>query len=704
MREFKKFLCLILTIIMLCGIFMPVMAASETKVTMYAPDGRTKEVLQSEVEANKKVGWYTEAVAYMYHPDGRVQIVKYTNINTYKNAGWYRDPVTYVYSPTETKVVKKTEYDKYIKNGWYAEAVANIYSMDGRKKVVKKTEVDAYLKVGWYDSPIITVYSMDGRAKKIPSSKKAAYLKVGWYDSPIITMYTEDGRTKKIPTSQKEAYKKVGWYYGKVITIYAGDGRSKKIGANEKADYLKVGWYEVPMVTVGTLDGRSKVIKKKDLEAYKKVGWYHIPYVKIETKKIEKGFGSLTNQYRLGRYGYASDIQQFKYKNEGFAYAEMAYHAVKITLPSKILNVEVDCAFRDVGVPVLGDAIADDDGNIYIIWGQENKNPDNKEVNTVFITKYSPTGVRLKTVGFKGKEVWGITGRTRDPFHAGNCDSEIANGILVVNYARQMYNGHQSNDVIGVNLSDMSPVKFEGFNSAPYVSHSFNQRVIYSKLAKCFVYANQGDVDYTRGFIISYKGRDHNIFHFYMQSNARGSDYLTNRTFAQMGSLVETSKGIVLVGASAKSIGLKTPSEVQNLFVQVMKPNVFQVSADFFVGGSKRSGETSFNYKDRNNTPLTPVTDYGVRWLTNYTSKDVILPHAVVVNDKIVILWNTPGEKEYTTVANYAVLANDGKVIVPPTVLSKDIPLNSMEDPIYHNGKIWWVGNNKVINIQIAGL
>ena len=46
----------------------------EKKITMYAPDERTIEVFESEVEAYQKVGWYLEPVTYMWNLDG----TKYT--------------------------------------------------------------------------------------------------------------------------------------------------------------------------------------------------------------------------------------------------------------------------------------------------------------------------------------------------------------------------------------------------------------------------------------------------------------------------------------------------------------------------------------------------------------------------------------------------------------------------------------------------
>lgn len=64
----------------------------------------------------------------------------------------------------------------------------------------------------------------------------------------------------------------------------------------------------------------------------------------------------------------------------------------------------------------------------------------------------------------------------------------------------------------------------------------------------------------------------HNIFHFYLEPNANYNMYIVNKTFAQFGGLAETSRGVVLVGASAKSIGEEAKTEKQNLFVQIFNP------------------------------------------------------------------------------------------------------------------------------------
>lgn len=91
-------------------------------VTMYAADGRTIDVLESEIEAYKKVGWYIEPVTQMYALDGRTIYVHNSEVEAHKNVGWYLTPVTTMYAP------------------------------DGRTIVVPQDEVTAYQNVGWYQT------------------------------------------------------------------------------------------------------------------------------------------------------------------------------------------------------------------------------------------------------------------------------------------------------------------------------------------------------------------------------------------------------------------------------------------------------------------------------------------------------------------------------------------------------------------------
>lgn len=379
-----------------------------------------------------------------------------------------------------------------------------------------------------------------------------------------------------------------------------------------------------------------------------------------------------THENYVSNWANVSSVQQFCYKNEGLAYAYVENKHLHIITPNKHLTVEMK-------YPLLGDIISDDEGNFYIVWGKEGvSNTD----ETVFISKYSLEGTHIKSVGFVGQSVMGADGNTKIPFEAGNCVSAIGNGRLMVNYARSMYNGHQSNNVIGINLSDITPIKQESLWDIPYTSHSFNQSAIWSKNYDDFIYADHGDA-YGRGFVVSSNVGEKLLFNFYLQSNANYDMMIVNKTFAQLGGLAETSKGIVLVGASAKSIGESAKKESQNLFVQIFNPHAKEISSSMFVGGTTRNGATSLDINDNKNAPLTKVTNYGVHWLTNYTDANVIAPQVVMADDHIVILWATEKDTFYT------VLSANGDVLTPATSLGK-IQLNSFERPVYHNGAVHW--------------
>lgn len=67
---------------------------NELTVTMHAPDGRTIDIAQSEVEAYENVGWYTEPVVLMYAADGRTRYTLKSEVDAYKKVGWYTEPYT----------------------------------------------------------------------------------------------------------------------------------------------------------------------------------------------------------------------------------------------------------------------------------------------------------------------------------------------------------------------------------------------------------------------------------------------------------------------------------------------------------------------------------------------------------------------------------------------------------------------------------
>lgn len=380
----------------------------------------------------------------------------------------------------------------------------------------------------------------------------------------------------------------------------------------------------------------------------------------------------LTSKRLVSNWANVSDVQQFLYKEEGLAFAIQNKKKLIITTPNSTLELKMK-------YPILGDVISDVEGNFYIVWGKDGSKYTDK---TVFISKYSETGEHIKTTGFEGKSKMGESGNTKFPFAHGNCNATIGDGKLMVNYARTMYNGHQSNNVIGVNIADMSPVEFRSIWDIPYTSHSFNQSVIWSDKYQNFIYADHGDA-YGRGFVVTTGRSEELLFNFYLEPNANYNMYIVNTTFAQLGNLAETSEGVVLVGASAKSLSKAAKNEKQNLFIQIFDPYA-EISPSKFIGGVERKGKTSMDINDNSNTPLTKVTDYGVHWLTNYKDKDVIAPQVVEADNRLVIFWSTKKD------SFYMILSKNGEVIKSETSL-KGVPLNSYERPVYHKGTVYWM-------------
>lgn len=503
-----------------------------------------------------------------------------------------------------------------------------------------------------------------------------------WFDeqSPIIV----DGRTLiPIRSVAEKIGAKVEWEAStETITIIKG-GITLSLKIGDKT-------MQVNGKTFNSLDVAPKVYNGKTLlpirAVLEKLGYDVQWNEQTRTINIEEIDSVIISNLKGTHANYDSNwanissVHQFNYKDEGLAYAYVKDGNLQIVAPSKVLSIEIK-------YPILGDVISDDNGNFYVVWGRDN-DTDDASIETVYISKYLSDGTHVKTTGFVGKSSpWGNdnSAKTKRPFRHGNSVSVIANGILVNYHSKQRYDGHQSDNVVAVKISDMSPYKLP---NDTFSGHSFNQSLIFSKMTSDFFFASHGDA-YIRGFRINnssgkYGDDKQNIFHFYLEANANYDMFIVNRTFAQLGNIAETSKGIALVGASAKSISEAAKEEKQNLFVQIFNPNFGSISSKMFIGGEERSGATSTNINDNNNSPLKKVTDYGVIWLTDYTEENAIAPQLVEADDKLVILWSTEND------SFYMILSSEGKILTPATSLG-GLPLNSYERPIYHNGSIYWV-------------
>lgn len=403
-----------------------------------------------------------------------------------------------------------------------------------------------------------------------------------------------------------------------------------------------------------------------------------------------------------GDWDGTSNAVQFTDKNGNFCFAcdgEKNVTVVRTNSKGAVLKKRITLEKKH---PLFGTVACDSEGNYYLVTGEENTG-DNTNVNTVFISKYNSKGKHIKTVGDNGMSslatYYKNNSATKIPFSAGNCAAAVSGDILAVNYARSMYSGHQSNSVFAVNMKTMEKVT----GIVDYNSHSFAQRL--TAYGDGFLFASEGDC-YPRAFnVTTYadgKLKENEVFHFWVRKGTL-NDYnmfVLNNNFAHMGGIVAVGKNAALVGTSAKSLSSKAESENEQLFIQVFDPTKELDSAPGYITVGKRSGLGGPNGDES-------VTDYGVKWLTNYDSKTKILnPQVVALNEnRIVVLFEKYVEGKNKGVY-YMVLDGKGNVVQKTKRFSSDARLNHAVMPVVSHGKICWIGNSSSAkdNISIFSL
>lgn len=341
--------------------------------------------------------------------------------------------------------------------------------------------------------------------------------------------------------------------------------------------------------------------------------------------------------------------------------------------------------------PDFGTIICDTDGCYYMVTGEENKGGD-RTTETVFISKFSPKGKLLKTVGDDGSSslAYYYTDNyyTQKAFETGNCSAAINDGVISVIYSRLAYSGSQSCSVFSVDLNTFEKVKA----GVIFESHSFAQRVIAYK--KGFAYVSEGDYS-TRAFMIytdKFKNNEARkaVFHFWMKENAfnNGDMLSVNNNYARLANIVNFGdKTIGLIGTSAKSLNSNAETETEQLFIQIFDPDNRNTGADAYVTKGERSGLSGENGTKE-------VTDYGMKWLTNFGSNTKIwYPQAVSLSKtKVAILFEKFIDEKFVG-TYYMVVSNTGKVLKKAKRISTVARLNPFSQPVYANKRVYWAGN-----------
>ena len=164
--------------------------------------------------------------------------------------------------------------------------------------------------------------------------------------------------------------------------------------------------------------------------------------------------------------------------------------------------------------------------------------------------------------------------------------------------------------------------------------------------------------------------------------------YEVNDNFARMGGIATGDvHNTAMVAISAPSLSSKAKKENQQLFIQIFDPNADLTTANGYITSGTRSGLSGKN-GDEN------VTDYGVKWLTNYDKTYTIENPQVVATDagNYVILFER--YKKYSYQGVYAIVVDaNGNVVQKTKKLASSAYLNPSRMPVYSQGKVWWAGN-----------
>lgn len=496
------------------------------------------------------------------------------------------------------------------------------------------------------------------------------------------------------------------------ISIIKGNSFKLKVKGTKK----KASWRS-SKTSVATVNKKGKVTAKRTGRAVitAKVGKKKCKckvIVKAKQKNKEKkisGFSASDTGVKLsveaeGSYANwdgTSNVAQFVGSNGAysFAYDTNKYVYVVKTKKDKIALKKAHGLF--------GGITCDSAGNYYLVTGRENNSTDTSK-DTIFVSKYDRAGNLIGTVGDNGSSslasYYDSSFYTQNPFDGGNCDLAINGNILTVHYARRMYSSHQSNSVFTIDTNTMQKQNI----SPVYQSHSFAQRVV--PYQRGFVYAGEGDC-FDRAFTIT-TVRDmdsevtkDNIFHFWVPKGTydKYDMWVLNDNFAHMGGLaVVDSDTVALTGTSAKALNSDAQKQSEQLFIQIFDPSQDLSTKDAYVTEGIRAGLSGGNGDEH-------VTDYGVKWLTNFDKNTTISNPQIASNGNgtIIVLYEKYVKGDYKGVY-YMKLDGNGTIQTHGTRISNKALLNPFRMPVYAKGKICWTSNkygdpkSKVYNYTFA--
>lgn len=312
------------------------------------------------------------------------------------------------------------------------------------------------------------------------------------------------------------------------------------------------------------------------------------------------------------------------------------------------------------------------DGNNYIALGWNN-HKESKKKTVIQVIKYSAGWKKGKVAKIRGSASNVFPG-VYEPFYAGGSAFEMRGSTLYLHTSRKMFKGsdgsfHQSNITFKINTKTMKA----SVMNAPYVSHSFNQKV---RIADDVLYfLDQCDAYPARGLVMSMLNvnkPDAKVFSWstFDFMGAFGENSTENSTGCTVGDM-EIGSNNVLVCGTALPHGYTIKGVTGFRPFLVWKKNAFVMIVNPKTKESK------------------------VVWLTSISpkSKTQTVGEARMVklaDDRFAVMFSIRSEKTGASNLKYIVVDDNGKKVLAKTY--KNIWLTGQSQPILKDGCISWLG------------
>ncbi|GGG08138.1 hypothetical protein [Paenibacillus abyssi] len=306
-------------------------------------------------------------------------------------------------------------------------------------------------------------------------------------------------------------------------------------------------------------------------------------------------------------------------------------------------------------LPLFGGFHMDDDGNYYIVYGQENmEESDDKTVYRV--VKYDASWTNTGQADITGVYV-------SRPFDGSNLTMDSSGGKLVIHSARLRYvtpdDGlrHQSNISFLIDTGSMAVLQKGGQWPDNHVSHSFATYVRFD--GDRIVYADHGDA-YPRGFVLQVEeyGSITKTIDLALFPGNTGDNY----TGAYLGGL-ESSASNYLVAGSNSVFTYPAYRSSQNVFLSVVP-------------------KTAHNIMDVKTVMLTDhPANSDIRIRETHLSR--------VNENKFVLLWREYHENTSDQALYYAVVDGQGEILQKPVKLA-GVPSPGNMTPLVQGNTLTW--------------